>query len=379
MKYGIWMLLLVGLTATVNFAETASSKKVPGVTKRVFGKLADGREADLYTLTNKNGMEVAITNYGGVVVAIKVPDREGKIADVTLGYDTLDGYVNTTAYFGATVGRYANRIAHGEFSLDGKKYTLAKNNGENSLHGGIVGFSKKLWTAEKPAGKDKSSVRLRYTSKDGEEGYPGNLTVEVVYTVTDANELRFDYSATTDKDTVLNITNHSYFNLAGTGNILDHQLTLKASRYTPVDAGLIPTGELRSVEGTPFDFRTATAVGARIQQDDEQLKLGKGYDHNWVLDDGGEGKLALAAIVYEPASGRQMETWTTEPGIQFYTGNFLDGTVKGKGGQAYQVRSALCLETQHFPDTPNHPDFPSAKLSPGAKFQSTTVYKFSAR
>ncbi|GAC1702914.1 MAG: galactose mutarotase [Candidatus Acidiferrum sp.] len=347
-------------------------KKLP------FGKLEDGRAATLYVLTNKHGVEVSISDFGGIVVGIKVPDRHGKIEDVALGYDSVDGYATTASYFGGTIGRYGNRIAHGEFSLNGTKYTLAKNDHENHLHGGIKGFNKVLWTVKNTSTKDGASLHLSYLSKDGEEGYPGNLTTDVTFTLTDANELRIDYLATTDKDTVVNLTNHSYFNLAGGGNILDHQLMLAASRFTPVDAGLIPIGELRSVEGTPFDFRKATAVGARIGQDDEQLKRGKGYDHNWVLDSTG-GSLALAATLYEPKSGRFMEVWTTEPGVQFYSGNFLDGTAKGKHGKAYELRSALCLETQHFPDSPNHPDFPTTTLKAGAKYQTSSVYKFSTK
>jgi aldose 1-epimerase len=346
--------------------------------KTAFGKMPDGQQIDLYVLTNKNGIEVAIANYGGVVVSVKAPDRKGKLADIVLGYDSLDGYLSDKAYFGALVGRYANRIAHGEFKLDGVTYKLAKNNGENSLHGGIRGFSKVVWEAKEVSSKDGPSLQLNYLSKDGEEGYPGNLRVQVVYTLSDANELKIDYSATTDRKTVLNLTNHSYFNLAGqgTGDILGHELVIKADRFTPVDSGLIPTGELRPVAGTPFDFRSKTPIGSRINQDDEQLKLGKGYDHNWVL--AGTGTLSLAARAVEPNSGRVLEVWTTEPGVQFYTGNFLDGTAHGKGGVSYGFRTGFCLETQHFPDSPNHPEFPSTVLRPGQKFHSVTVFKFSA-
>lgn len=345
--------------------------------KTTFGKTPDGRQVDLYLLTNKKGVEVAITNFGGAVVSVKVPDRTGKIADVVLGYDSLDGYVNDKSYFGALVGRYANRIAHGQFSLDGVTYKLAKNNGENSLHGGIKGFNKAVWDAKEIASKEGPALQLNYLSKDGEEGYPGNLKVQVVYTLTDANELKIDYSATTDKKTVLNLTNHSYFNLAGQGSsdILGHELMIQADRFTPVDAGLIPTGELRPVAGTPFDFRTKTAIGARISADDEQLKLGKGYDHNWVLTH--TAAFSLAARAVEPNSGRVLEVWTTEPGVQFYSGNFLDGTVHGKGGNVYGFRSGFCLETQHFPDSPNHPEFPSTVLNPGERYHSITAYKFS--
>jgi aldose 1-epimerase len=347
--------------------------------KTAFGKTPDGQSIDLYTLTNKNGMQVAITNFGGIVVRIKVADRNGKAEDVVLGYDSLDGYVSDKAYFGAIVGRYGNRIAQGKFALDGATYTLARNNGENSLHGGTKGFNKAVWAAREVAAKDGPSVELKYTSKDGEEGYPGNLAVKVVYTLTDRNELKIDYSATADKKTVLNLTNHSYFNLNPAGSdILQHILMIDADRFTPVDSGLIPTGELKGVVGTPFDFRKPTAIGARIEQDDEQIKLGKGYDHNFVLNKRGKG-VELAARVVEPTTGRVLEVLTDQPGVQFYSGNFLDGTVRGKSSKVYSRRSAFCLETQHFPDSPNHPKFPTTELKPGEKYQSTTIYKFSAQ
>ncbi len=324
----------------------------PGsTTKKSFGKTPDGQPVDLYVLTNKSGAEASITNYGGAVVSLKVPDRTGKLADVVLGYDTADGYVNDKSYFGALVGRYGNRIAHAQFVLDGKTYTLAKNNGENTLHGGVKGFNKALWTAKILPAKDGQSLELSYLSKDGEEGFPGNLKVSVIYTLTDTNALRIVYSATTDKKTVLNLTSHGYFNLAGqgSGDILGHLLTIQADKFTPVDAALIPTGELRDVAGTPFDFRKPTAIGVRIDQDDEQLKLGGGYDHNYVL----------------------------RPGVQFYTGNFLDGKTPGKGGVAYLRRNAFCLETQHYPDSPNQPKFPSVVLNPGEHYHTITTYKFS--
>jgi aldose 1-epimerase len=374
MRIGICVLLLMALTISDGRAGAAS--QTPGVKKSVFGKTKDGREAHLFTLSNKSGMQVIISDFGGTVVSIKVPDRNGKIGDVVHGYDTLDGYQQGTASFGATVGRYANRIGGAKFSLDGKEYTLEKNNGENHLHGG---FNKVLWDAQPGASKAGPSLKIHYLSKDGEENFPGNLSVTVVFTLTDANELKIEYTATTDKKTVLNLTNHSYFNLAESGAILNHQLTLKASRFTPVDAGMIPTGELRPVAGTPFDFRQATAIGARIEQDDEQLKLGHGYDHNWVLDAGMKAEPSLAAILYEPTTGRVVEAWTTEPGIQIYTSNFLDGTSHGKGDNKYERRSAVCLETQHFPDSPNHPDFPTTTLAPGKEFHSTTIYKFSVK
>jgi len=376
MKIRVCMLLLLSLTASLADARPAKDAKSPGVKMRVFGKTHDGRDAHLYTLSNKAGMEVVITDYGATVVSIKVPDRNGKIGDVVLGYDTLEGYEDGTAYIGATAGRYANRIAGAKFSLDGKEFTLPKNDHENHLHGV---FNKVLWDAAPGSLNNPSLLRLRYLSKDGEEGYPGNLSVEVSVSLNDANEFKVEYTATTDKKTVVNLTNHSYFNLAGSGTILENKLTLLASRFTPVDAALIPTGELRPVAGTPFDFRESTAVGARIEQDDEQLKLGHGYDHNWVLDAGIKDKPSLAATIYEPNSGRILEVSTTEPGIQIYTGNFLDGTAHGKGGGSYERRTAICLETQHFPDSPNHPDFPTATLKPGKKFHSISVYKFSTK
>lgn len=345
-----------------------------------FGKTSEGVEMQLYTLKNKHGLEAKVTNFGATLVSLKTPDRNGQFEDIVLGYDDVADYEKGTFFFGGTIGRYANRIAKGTFNLDGQTYHLPINDGANSLHGGTRGFNKVVWDA-KPI--SAQSVEFSYTSKDGEEGYPGKLAVTVTYTLTGSNELRIDYSAeeAPGKDTVLNLTNHSYFNLTGNpqNTILQHELKLFASRFTPVDSGLIPIGELRPVKGTPFDFTTATAVGARIGQDDEQLKLGKGYDHNFVIDRTSGEKLARAAEVYEPASGRVMEVETTQPGIQFYSGNFLDGTAKGKGGVAYNYRSALCLETQHFPDSPNHPEFPTTTLKAGQRFTSTTVYRFSAR
>jgi aldose 1-epimerase len=376
---GEWMRWLafasvLGLTLLSGGRSTVLAKPAE---KIAFGKTPDGQNVDLYTLANKNGAEVAITNFGGSVVSIKVADRQGKIEDVVLGYDSLDGYVSDKAYLGAVIGRYGNRIAQGRFTLDGATYTLARNNGENSLHGGIKGFNKAVWNAREVAGKDGPSVELTYLSKDGEEGYPGNLAVKVVYTLTERNELKIDYSATTDKKTVVNLTNHSYFNLNPSGSdILQHVVMIDADKFTPVDAALIPTGELRSVAGTPFDFRKPTVIGARIEHDDEQLKLGHGYDHNFMLNKRGKG-VELAARVVEPRTGRVLEVLTSEPGVQFYTGNFLDG-VRGKGGKEYRRRSAFCLETQHFPDSPNHPKFPTTELKAGEKYHSTTIYKFSA-
>lgn len=370
-----WALALVIGAAGV--AGAAEGKAKPGIERSAFGKMADGQAIDLYTLTNSSGMKVTITNYGGHVVSIIVPDRQGRMADVVLGFDHLDGYLATNPFFGALVGRYANRIGKAEFNLDGVEYKLAKNDGPNSLHGGLKGFDKQVWKAHEVS-HPHPALELAYLSKDGEEGYPGNLSVKVVYTLTDANELRIDYTATTDKDTVLNLTNHSYFNLAGAGNgdILKQEMMINADRFTPIDATLIPTGELRSVAGTPLDFRKPTAIGARINADDEQLKFGHGYDHNFVINRKGPG-LALAARAVDPGSGRVLEVLTTQPGVQLYTGNFLDGSIHGKDGKAYGRRSAFCLETQHFPDSPNKPKFPTTELKPGQTFHETTVYKFS--
>ncbi len=346
--------------------------------EQVFGKTSSGETVELYTLKNLKGIEARVITYGGIIVSLKVPDRDGKLADVVLGFDSLDGYLKEHPYFGALIGRYGNRIGKGRFVLKGIEYKLARNNGENHLHGGNKGFDKVVWKAKPVAGKEDSALELSYRSRDGEEGYPGNLSVSVTYALTDANELRIDYRATTDKITVLNLTNHSYFNLAGQGegDILGHLLTIPADRYTPVDAGLIPTGELQRVDATPFDFRQPHSIGERIGANNEQLKFGKGYDHNFVVN-GTSGTLRLAARVAEPKSGRVMEVLTTEPGVQFYCGNFLDGTLRGKGGKAYQHRYGLCLETQHFPDSPNKPSFPSVSLSPGERYQTTTVYRFS--
>jgi len=369
-------LMLVVSIATI-FVSGLQAEAKSKMQKKSFGKTEDGQPVDLYILTNKNGMESTITNYGGTVVSLIVPDRNGKRDDVVLGYDNLAGYATGKAYIGATVGRYANRIAHATFTLDGTTYTMAKNDGDNHLHGG---FNKRVWTAKDVSSSAGQALELTYLSKDGEEGFPGNLPVKVVYTLTDQNELRIDYSATTDKDTILNLTNHAYFNLAGQGNgdILQQQVMIQADRFTPIDATSIPTGELRNVKGTPFDFTKTTAIGARIDQDDQQLKLGRGYDHNFVLNGDTMRALFLAAQAYDPHSGRLLEVFTTEPGIQLYTGNFLDG-IHGKDGKVYNRRYAFCLETQHFPDSPNHPNFPSAELKPGQHFQSTTVYKFSTK
>ena len=347
------------------------------VTKHSFGKTADGTPVDIYTLKS-GAIEARVITYGGIVQSLKVPDKNGKSADVVLGFESLDGYTAgpkpNPAFFGAIIGRYANRIANAQFTLDGKTHHTPVNDGPNTLHSGPNGFDKKVWKAKEiPHG-----IELTLVSPDGDAGFPGTLTAVVRYTLV-GKDLKIEYSATTDKDTVVNLTNHSYFNLAGQGNgdILQNQVKINASRYTPVDENLIPTGELASVEATPFDFRKATAVGTRINDDNDQLKKGHGYDHNWVLDS--RGKLSEAAEVYESTSGRVLTVLTDQPGIQFYTGNFLDGSITGKDGKVYGRRAALCLETQHFPDSPNHPKFPSTELKPGQKYHTVTVFRFSAR
>lgn len=362
----------VAIFASLIILTTMSQAKT-NITKQPFGHTADGTAVDLYTLADAK-VELRITNYGGIIVSLRAPDRNGKSDDIVLGYDSLDKYIAKTAYFGAIIGRYANRIAHGSFQLDGKTYSIPKNDGDNTLHGGIIGFDKVVWTAR----EIKNGIELTYVSKDGDQGFPGTLTTTVRYTL-DGNALRIEYSATTDEDTVLNLTNHSYFNLLGQakGEVLGHVVKINASKITPVDAALIPTGELKSVEGTPFDFRTPHSIGERIDANDEQLHFGLGYDENFVLDHP-EGQLAEAAEVYEPTTGRILKVLTTEPAIQFYTGNHLDGSITGKDGRVYKPRFAFCLETDHYPDSPNHPSFPSTELKPGQKFHSVTVYEFSA-
>ena len=352
----------------------------PRVQKEAFGKTRDGKNVEIYTLTNSKSLEAKITNYGAIVVSLKVPDQKGDFADVVLGYDTLAGYENDKFYFGGIVGRYANRIAEGKFSLDGREYALAKNNGANHLHGGVKNFETVVWQAKPSANKNGASLELTYLSRNGEENYPGNLSVKVVYTLTENNELKIEYSANSDQDTIINLTNHSYFNLkgAGSGTIADHVLQINADRFTPVkDSGAIPTGELKSVKNTPFDFTAPTKIGARINDENDQLQFGLGYDHNFVLNKSGNS-LTTAATVYEPTSGRVLAVSTTEPGIQFYSGNFLDD-VHGKNGKIYNKRDAFCLETQHFPDSPNQPAFPSTTLKKGQKFASETIYKFTVR
>jgi len=353
----------------------------PSITREDFGKTGEGRSVDIYTLKNANGMEARITNYGGIVVSLTAPDRRGKFADVVLGYNDLDSYMKPPfPYFGAIIGRYGNRIAKGRFTLNGVEYKLAVNNGENHLHGGIKGFDKVVWTASRRETAAGPALVLDYESKDGEEGYPGNLDARVVYTLTNNNELKIEYTESTDKDTVVNLTHHSYFNLRGEGNgdILEHRLTLKANRFIPTDAGSIPTGEIRPVANTAFDFHFGATIGARINNDDEQLKFGNGYDHTYVIN-GRPGRLRQAASVYERTTGRVMDVWTTEPGVQLYTGNFLDGSITGKSGKPYPRRSGFCLETQHYPDSPNRPNFPTTTLRKGTTYHSVTIYRFSAK
>ena len=336
------------------------------MTRANFGTLSD-LPIEQYTLTNHNGIEVRAITYGAIITSIKTPDRDGQLNDIVLGFDTLDGYLSEHPYFGALVGRYCNRIAHARFTIAGHQYRLAANNGPHHLHGGIKGFDKQVWSAS-PTG---NAVELSYVSVDGEEGYPGTLHVTVTYTLTERNELICDYRATPDKTTHVNLTQHSYFNLAGDGDVLGHELTIDADRYTPVDPALIPTGELAPVDGTPFDFRQPTPIGARIDAAHPQLQHGGGYDHNWVLNGGGS-----AARVFEPRSGRTLEMQTTEPGLQLYTGNFLDGTLIGKGGRSYGKRCGFCLETQHHPDSPNHKSFPTTLIDAGEQYQSTTIFRF---
>ena len=373
---------LFGLQAIIaaRADQDSSSRARAGVTRAAWGKMPDGTGVDIYTLANANGVEIKAITYGGIIQSLRVPDRAGRFDDIVLGFDSLEGYLADHPFFGAIIGRYGNRIGKAQFTLDGQTFKLAANNGPNHLHGGVKGFDKVLWKAEGTKSDAGPGVTFTRTSPDGEEGYPGNLNVRVTYTLTDRNELVVDYHATTDKATPVNLTQHSYFNLAGqaSGDILGHELMLNADRHTPVDETLIPTGELAPVQGTPFDFRQPTAIGARISQDHPQLKYGLGYDHNWVLSRKGDG-LQLAARVHEPKTGRTLEVSTTEPGIQFYAGNFLDGKLTGKAGAVYRHRTGFCLETQHFPDSPNNPQFPSTILKPGAEYRSRTVFTFGAR
>lgn len=358
----------------------SSPKGTHMMKKDAFGRTGDGTSVDLYTLTNKNGIEVRAITYGGIIVSLRVPDKHGNFDDVVLGYDSLGGYLAKSPYFGAIIGRYGNRIGKAKFTLDGKEYQLAANNGPNALHGGLKGFDKVVWKAEPFERQGEVGVAFTYTSRDGEEGYPGNLAVKVTYTLTDKDELIIAYHATTDKATPVNLTNHSYFNLSGAGkrDVLGHEVMLNADHFTPVDETLIPTGKIAGVSGTPLDFTKPTAIGARIESNDQQMVFGKGYDHNFVINRQGPG-LALAARVYEPTTGRVLEVETTEPGVQFYTGNFLDGSITGKGGHVYKQRYGFCLETQHFPDSPNKPEFPSTIVRPGKAYESRTIYRFSVR
>ena len=348
------------------------------IEERPFGKTRQGESASIYTLRNTNGVEAAITNYGGIVVSLCVPDGRGEFDDIVLGYDTLDEYIENNPYFGSIIGRYGNRIAMGRFVLDGKEYVLATNNDSNHLHGGLKGFDKVVWDARPVEGAEGPTLELTYLSPDGEEGYPGNLSVRAIYVLTNDNGLRLEFTATTDKPTIVNLTHHSYFNLSGDArqSILDHEVMIVADRFTPVDENLIPTGELRPVAGTALDFTTPTPIGGRINADDQQLKYGGGYDHNWVLNKQA-GTFALVARVCEQTSGRIMGVYTTEPGMQFYSGNFLDGTIVGKGGIVYKHRCAFCMEPQHFPDSPNKPHFPPTVLRPGEQYRSVIEYRFS--
>ncbi len=367
------------LLITLTFVLGCSMQRSAPISREPFGQLPDGRRVELFTLRNDHGIELRAMTYGAIITSIRTPDRNGGSADIVLGFDSLGGYLAGSPYFGAIVGRYANRIAGGRFTLDGVAHHLARNNGPNSLHGGTRGFDKVVWTGE-PFQKDSVlGVKFRYESPDGEEGYPGTLTVQVTYTLTNADELIVDYDASTTKATPVNLSQHTYWNLHGEGhgNILDHVLTLNASAFTPVDSTLIPTGKLAPVAGTPFDFRQPTAIGARIEQANDQLRFGRGYDHNWVIDQPKPGVLTRVARLEDSLSGRRIDISTTEPGLQFYSGNFLDGTIKGKSGHVYEFRTGMCLETQHFPDSPNHASFPSTILRPGERFQSRTVFSFS--
>ena len=374
-----FFLRLLTLSICIIFLTGCERSTEMKVNKELFGEL-DGKPVDIYTLTNSNHIEIKITNYGGIVTSLKVPDKNGKLEDVVLGFNNLEDYKKKSPYFGCIAGRYANRIGNAEFVIDGEKFTLAKNNGENSLHGGLKGFDKVLWDAEPVTGKDFQSLKLTYLSRDGEEGFPGNLDVEVTYTLAEDNSFRIDYMASTDQATVINLTNHTYWNLAGegSGDVLKHELMINADYFTPTDHGSIPTGELRPVENTPLDFRKPRFIGDGVDSDYEQVKLCRGYDHNFVINPDEDKEMKLAATVYEPAGGRYMEIYTTEPGVQFYSANFLFG-VTGKSGKAYAPRGAFCLETQHFPDSPNKPEFPSVVLRPGETYKSTTLHKFSVK
>ena len=379
--------MAAGLLAVslVGCATMSSSNSSSTITKADFGKTPEGQAVEIYTLHNAKGAEARILTYGGIVQSLTMPDKNGKLADVVLGFDTLDGYVNPTyvkgcPYFGALIGRYGNRIGGAKFSLEGQTYTLATNNGPNSLHGGVKGFDKVVWTAKPSVGVHGPQLVLAYVCKDGEEGFPGNLEVTAIYTLTEDNTLKLEFTARTDKPTVCNLTHHSYFNLAGQGNgdILGHLVQINGDQTTPVDSGLIPTGDLADVTGTPFDFRKPTAIGARINDANTVLQYGPGYDHNWVINKP-FGELGLQARVVEPTSGRVLEVWRDEPALQFYAGNFLDGTLTGKGGKVYQRRTGFCMEPQHYPDSPNKPQFPTTELKPGQTYHNVIIYKFSVK
>ncbi len=386
MKYSLFLTALAG--GACLFLPMTSTRAADHANPPIFGKTKEGTAVHIYTLTNRNGCEARITNYGGIVVSLKVPDRDGHLDDVVLGHDSLEGYLaHPQPHFGGLIGRYGNRIAKGKFTLDGQEHTLALNNAPNTLHGGEQGFDKRLWDAKEVTTADGPSLELTYVSADGEEGYPGKLSMKATYTLTNNDELRVAFEATTDKPTIVNLTNHSYFDLRGQGakgDILDHEATLFASKFVPVDATSIPLGELRAVAGTPFDFTKPAKIGARLGDPYEQLHLGPGgYDHTYVLDgydpkQGSGQKPFLAARVHDAISGRTLELWTAEPGVQFYTGNYLDGTFTGKKGKRYEKHAAFCLEPQHYPDSPNHPEWPSVVLRPGETYRNTFAYKFSA-
>lgn len=377
---------ILAITASLAFSLGDPSKimaaKLDSISHQPWGKTHDGQPVDIYTLRNANGCVARITNYGGIVVSLTVPDRHGHLGDVILGNDSLATYVKDNGpYLGALIGRFGNRIAHGRFTLDGRQYQLAINNPPNHLHGGLRGFDKRVWDAKPMMTSHGPTLELHYLSRDGEENYPGNLDVTAVYTLTDHNELKVEFSAKTDRDTIVNLTHHPYFNLAGPGHgtILDHEVTINASKFIPIDETAIPTGEIRAVEGTPFDFRKPMKIGARIHENDQQLKFGTGYDHTFVIRHCPLLKMSSAAKIYEPTSGREVEIFTTEPGMQFYSGNHLDGTIVGKGGIPHKFRTGVAVEAQHFPDSPNHSNFPSTVLKPGQTFKSTILYRFTAK
>ncbi len=371
-------LAAAGLSAACLVGCASMPKSTGTITQAPFGTTTNGTPVEIYTLRNSKGAEARIMTYGGIVQSLSMPDKNGKFADIVLGYDNLDGYLTNSPYFGALIGRYGNRIGGAQFTLNGQTYHLAKNNNGNSLHGGLIGFDKVVWTARPLMTPTGPALILTYVSKDGEEGFPGNLMVTAIYTLTDNDELKLEFSATTDKPTVVNLTHHSYFNLAGQGNgdILGHVVYIDADTTTPVDSGLIPTGKFADVTGTPFDFRTPTTIGARINDPDPVLQYGPGYDHNWVINKP-LGQMGLMARVTEPTTGRVMEVYSDQPGLQFYAGNFLDGSMVGKNGAVYKIHDAFCMEPQHFPDSPNKPNFPSVELKPGETYHNTIIYKFS--